>query len=61
MESTSDWAEQKEVEEEKPEPGRWVDPENSAEMVESMGRWTRRTTGEKVGREDGMVEFTVIG
>lgn len=35
--------------------------ENSAEIAESMGRWVRRSTGEKVGGDDGLVEFTVIG
>ena len=37
-----------------------VDGETS-ETVESSGRWVHKLTGEKLGGEEGNLEFTVIG
>ncbi|KAG8897546.1 hypothetical protein FRB99_008095 [Tulasnella sp. 403] len=31
------------------------------DMVESMGRWVKRSTGERIGGKDGIVDFTVVG
>lgn len=39
----------------------WLNVENTEAMIESVGRWVNRATGEKVGKVDRTVRFTVVG
>lgn len=45
----------------KPRKDLWITEENNDTMIESAGRWIDKTTGEKVGCDDGIVQFTVVG
>ncbi|KAG8957947.1 hypothetical protein FRC03_009668 [Tulasnella sp. 419] len=40
-----------------------IDEENqdAGDHIESVGKWVRQSTGERVGGHDGLIEFTVIG
>ncbi|KAG8863451.1 hypothetical protein FRB96_008191 [Tulasnella sp. 330] len=39
----------------------WVVEENTERMVESVGHWVTRATGEKIGGPNGTVQFTIVG